>query len=708
MKLEEFRQKFPQYHDLSDRDLADRLYERHYSDMPRAKFNEQIGYTPGAYEAVQEEHPVATDVVESLGRGVKRGAVDLAGLPGTAASLMNKGIDYVAEKAGNLFGVEMPKQEISEFGTPEYINQSLGIEYGKARTKAGEYAEAIGENIPAFAIPGAGAISKAKKASQALKLWTEKPLAKLGTAALAGTGEQIAGDISDNNPWARAIGGGVGGLAAGARDIGKAIRTRRANLAKNDLAAAADAGYDLLRASRQPIADTDLNALQAGIILEWRRRGLTPRNSPTAYAELADLVATSTSKTQIGPKGIRTTVGDLVNTHAAMGHGSPGTPEMIAGQVGREKLEDFMEKLDPNLSDTHREARANWAAHARHKDIETALEAGKERGATTGRGFSRMNPIRQEIRRIFGAKSKQRGGFSKEAQLQAAKIIEGNIAENIARFGEIFAPYDLHRALGSLFVATLSAKVAIPMAIGGAISKTVGDFLTEEEVRKLMDIVAEEAPANKYWRGRNRAQMYRARLDLADKVLRATSIGYSSGEQRDPELNQPIAPPPASRYGPRPRAEFPSFIGSAQAASFKPLDPSNPDYTNPGGHEKRPVVENPGRAAPATSVPPRYRESTPNAKYYQKWTPEELAIARKGQVPPGRTANQMHRQRQLQGFAEPRTPAPVSEESQSGFSREVLRGRPRVVIRPEGAGQLPGDISTTEDVLANPEGDPLQ
>jgi hypothetical protein len=63
----------------------------------------------------------------------------------------------------------------------------------------------------------------------------------------------------------------------------------------------------------------------------------------------------------------------------------------------------------------------------------------------------------------------------------------------------------------------------------------------------------------------------------------------------------------------------------------------------------------------------------------------------------------------------------VPEESEPGFSQRAIeapapvpgdaRARrvvPRIVVRPEGAGQLPGDISTTEDVLANPEDDPLQ
>ncbi len=41
--LAEIRQQYPQYSDLSDEQLADGLYKKHYSDMPRSEFNQKIG-----------------------------------------------------------------------------------------------------------------------------------------------------------------------------------------------------------------------------------------------------------------------------------------------------------------------------------------------------------------------------------------------------------------------------------------------------------------------------------------------------------------------------------------------------------------------------------------------------------------------------------------------------------------------------------------
>src|SRR5882672_659017 len=41
-ELDNFRAKYPQYDDMSDQQVADKLYQ-HYSDMPRDKFDEKLG-----------------------------------------------------------------------------------------------------------------------------------------------------------------------------------------------------------------------------------------------------------------------------------------------------------------------------------------------------------------------------------------------------------------------------------------------------------------------------------------------------------------------------------------------------------------------------------------------------------------------------------------------------------------------------------------
>ena len=40
--LAEFRQQYPQYNDLSDDQLADAIYKKFYSDMPREQFDNKV------------------------------------------------------------------------------------------------------------------------------------------------------------------------------------------------------------------------------------------------------------------------------------------------------------------------------------------------------------------------------------------------------------------------------------------------------------------------------------------------------------------------------------------------------------------------------------------------------------------------------------------------------------------------------------------
>ncbi|ODT80969.1 MAG: hypothetical protein ABS76_14370 [Pelagibacterium sp. SCN 64-44] len=44
-KLQDFRRRYPQYDDMSDPQLADALYRKFYSDMPRSQFDAQLGLT---------------------------------------------------------------------------------------------------------------------------------------------------------------------------------------------------------------------------------------------------------------------------------------------------------------------------------------------------------------------------------------------------------------------------------------------------------------------------------------------------------------------------------------------------------------------------------------------------------------------------------------------------------------------------------------
>lgn len=98
MNIEEVRQQYPQYKDMSDSQLADALHTKFYSDMPKDQFYAKVG--------VKAERPAATTgerAQAGLG-GVNRGIAGLAGLPmDTSENIINLGLAGVGSVA-NLAG----------------------------------------------------------------------------------------------------------------------------------------------------------------------------------------------------------------------------------------------------------------------------------------------------------------------------------------------------------------------------------------------------------------------------------------------------------------------------------------------------------------------------------------------------------------------------------------------------------------------------
>ena len=79
--LDTVREKFPQYGDMSDADLASALHKKFYADMPADQFNAKIGYEPP--EPIPTVGGRLKDAALDVGRGVVgvgKTAVGLASL----------------------------------------------------------------------------------------------------------------------------------------------------------------------------------------------------------------------------------------------------------------------------------------------------------------------------------------------------------------------------------------------------------------------------------------------------------------------------------------------------------------------------------------------------------------------------------------------------------------------------------------------------
>jgi hypothetical protein len=173
--IAEVREKYPQYSDMSDADLAGALHQKFYADMPREEFDKKVGLTP---EKPKEDVSVLADVAKSGGIGAVKGAIGAVGAGGDLRSLASAGVDKLGELTGvNPETVKNVASKVAAF-TPlaalNYAPTSHDIqskiedttgEFYKPKTTAGEYAQTVGEFLPA-AVGGEGSL--AARAAQVL------------------------------------------------------------------------------------------------------------------------------------------------------------------------------------------------------------------------------------------------------------------------------------------------------------------------------------------------------------------------------------------------------------------------------------------------------------------------------------------------------------------------------------------------------------
>lgn len=214
--IQEIRQQYPQYDDMSDADLAKALHGKYYSDMPFEEFSAKVG--------VEEQPATTLGNLKQFGVGLGKGAIALAGLPGDVNALAKKGAGWVAGKMGASPQTVEAMQNtpiplpIPGFSSPITSAQIRGqVEnvtgpFREAQNTAEGYSDRLGQFVPGMAIPGGSLVSKG-----------------MGTVlgAFGSEGAKQAG----YGPWAELLGGVAGGLtgAFGWQAVFNAFKMRGAD-----------------------------------------------------------------------------------------------------------------------------------------------------------------------------------------------------------------------------------------------------------------------------------------------------------------------------------------------------------------------------------------------------------------------------------------------------------------------------------------------
>jgi hypothetical protein len=95
MNIQEIRQKYPQYSDLSDEQLADGLHKKYYSDLPKEEFLNKIGFKPKEAPLPVQAGPTVlsdTDTSSDFVRGLTNYFPQLQELGGAAEALTGVGL----------------------------------------------------------------------------------------------------------------------------------------------------------------------------------------------------------------------------------------------------------------------------------------------------------------------------------------------------------------------------------------------------------------------------------------------------------------------------------------------------------------------------------------------------------------------------------------------------------------------------------------
>lgn len=451
-----------------------------------------------AQSSSQPQTSTVADVLKSGASGAARGALDLAGLPGTVGDALNSAGQWALRNGYGLVEGKQPdpysQSGVERFfaGPQPQISQAMigggsnplsaanlegdasaltnGATAYQPQTTPGKYAATVGEFLPSAALGGVN------------------PANLIKTGVLPALGSEAAGQATQGTglePFARVAGALVGG---GAAQLASApLKTATGQTARDIL----DQGADLYQQSKPVLQQTAID-------------------NP-AYRKIATDLADTT--TDFGPvPGQHDALTNLVTGHVNQAN-SGATPTLADLETVRKQLVNAGKTLDPSvgalsskLIDTLdnnieglqpssivgnvqnanqalsqlQDARSLWRTGRKAQIIQNAIEQGQN--AASGA----ENGIRNQFRALL--KPKYASTFSGAEKTAIAKVANGTPLSNAARFvGTMGIPLDNGRNwLGAMAGMHFGG---IPATVAGTGARIVSRGMTESAANVADQIV---------------------------------------------------------------------------------------------------------------------------------------------------------------------------------------------------------------------------
>lgn len=493
--ISEIRQQFPQYSDLGDTELALRLHQAYYADMPMVDYLDRVGLNrqTALYETRQADNPLGTYLRQqleapgtsetpaqaaqraygSLGNQNTTGTAESVARAGLQGSTLGWGDELVGAGAAGIASLTgmYPGQSFGDL-YEAYRNREQGrVEQFREDNPVVAYGTEIAASIPTAIAAGGGAVGN---------------LSSLGARALASAGVGAAqgavygaGAANPDERWQGARTGGIvgtvlGGLAPVAGNwlsnrVQAAAQNRATNAAiqstpsAEQLRASAGSMFDQVRDAGTEIAQGPVRnfVTNAGNVLRGlgADRDITPAGLAVFRRMVEDLQ---------GPVGLQNIhVWRQLASNAAM---SSGGDQKMGNTIIR-MLDDFVENLRPSDLVVNNPALGQGAAGPLNRIFLEAI--------STYRRAAKMGTLENAIRKA----AEYQSGFESGLRNQFSNILRSDVlsrgfseAEKQAmrRVSRGTTTGNILRLLGTFGVPTDQARNWLGVLASGSIGTAMG------------------------------------------------------------------------------------------------------------------------------------------------------------------------------------------------------------------------------------------
>jgi hypothetical protein len=422
---------------------------------------------------VQQEAAAAPsivgDVAQSAVAGLTRGVTGLVGLPGDAASMMDKGIDWAAGKMGLEAKGERPRPLAPTSSEALGAVESVVGKTHEPQTTAGKYARSIGEFAPGIMFGG--------------------PRQAISNVLAPAVASEAAGQATEGTaaePFARVGAAVAGGLAPGmlARGLQRAPKAPSIG----ELGAKTDAAYDAMRNSNVVLTPYKADLIHKDVWGTLSAKGFDPDMHKDVATALKSL-----EKVSAQPLALETL--DMKRRLFSEAAKDKGQSRLVRKAI--ERIDDHIANLantDVVVGNPQQASSAikdgRTFAHRKFKaeEIANALKKAERRTASTGSGGNIDNAIRQNIRKILDNPKKSRG-FTADELAMMENVVKTGKAQNLARLIGKLSPQGsgLMAALGIGATAANPMLAAVPAA--GFLAKAGADAATRSKVGGLSALI---------------------------------------------------------------------------------------------------------------------------------------------------------------------------------------------------------------------------